>query len=529
MFLIMSAAYVGQELQSEFGKIPPSFLPLGNRRLVQHQVKLAPKGVKVYLSIPESYPMSSTDKRWLDSKNVEVLETPDGLSLGASLVAALNLSEHSLDTPLHVLFGDTLFTELPRGDDIVGVSDVTDSYNWAVVTNDDMQWLKDSHNQIESNSHNVVNGYFKFSSPRQLIKSVTQSNWNFLNGLNRYHKQVGLTPAFSNHWLDFGHVNTYYRSKASFTTQRAFNELKINSSWVEKSSVKSHKIAAEANWFAKLPFSLRGFIPQFLGSTVESNQVSYRLEYLHQTALNELYVFSDLPPAIWEKILLGSIEFLKSCLKEHAPADTAANHLNELFGNKTAVRLSEYCADNGIKLTDKWQFNNEPPVSLTEVLSHSSQHLPSNKGWPSSVLHGDFCFSNILYDFRAARIKTIDPRGMTPDGTLTIYGDIRYDIAKLSHSILGMYDWIIAGYYDVEIEQNQIHFHIDEPTRHKTIQQRFIELIADEFDISAVSLMAMQIQLFLSMLPLHNDDKKRQQALFSNAFRLFFLMKRLEK
>ena len=34
MFLIMSAAYVGQDLQSEFGKIPPSFLPLGNKTLI---------------------------------------------------------------------------------------------------------------------------------------------------------------------------------------------------------------------------------------------------------------------------------------------------------------------------------------------------------------------------------------------------------------------------------------------------------------------------------------------------------------
>ncbi len=45
MFLIMSGAYVGQELESEFGRIPPSFLPLGNRPLFQHQVALAPQGV----------------------------------------------------------------------------------------------------------------------------------------------------------------------------------------------------------------------------------------------------------------------------------------------------------------------------------------------------------------------------------------------------------------------------------------------------------------------------------------------------
>lgn len=37
MFLIMSAAYITLELESEFGTIPPSFLPLGNRRLFQYE------------------------------------------------------------------------------------------------------------------------------------------------------------------------------------------------------------------------------------------------------------------------------------------------------------------------------------------------------------------------------------------------------------------------------------------------------------------------------------------------------------
>ena len=46
----MSGAFVGQELESEFGKIPPSFLPLGNKRLFQHQIKLAPEDVDIFIS-----------------------------------------------------------------------------------------------------------------------------------------------------------------------------------------------------------------------------------------------------------------------------------------------------------------------------------------------------------------------------------------------------------------------------------------------------------------------------------------------
>lgn len=530
MFLILSAAYVDQELQSEFGKIPPCFLPLGNKRLFEHQKKLVPEGVAINLSIPESYQVSKTDLNLLRKLSITLVRTPDGISLGASLVAALSLSEHDFNSPLSVLYGDTLFNELPTGDDLVCVSSVTESYNWAVVTGDDHNWLKDSDNKIDSDAKNIVNGYFKFSEPRQLMRAVTQSSWDFLAGLNRYHQTVGLTTVYSEGWLDFGHVNTYYRSKTKFTTQRSFNELIINSHWVEKSSTKNSKIAAESNWFANLPYSLRGYTPQYLGYSEREDKVSYRLEYLHQTALNELYVFGELSVSTWEKILDGCVDFLKACSKEPAAKGEPYNSLVDLFGKKTITRLKEYCEIHAISLSDEWSYNQQGAVSLTVILQETEKHLPNldNKLSPS-VLHGDFCFSNILYDFRAGRIKTIDPRGILPNGDFSLYGDIRYDVAKLSHSIIGMYDWIIAGYYEVEISGNHIDFQIRENQQQKLIQQRFVELIEKEFGISAVSLLAMQIQLFLSMLPLHEDDTKRQQAFFANAFRLYNLMMRFDR
>lgn len=525
MFLIMSAAYVGQELESEFGRIPPSFLPLGNRRLFQHQVKLAPRGTSTYLAIPESFEVSDIDKQWLGENSIHLISTPDGLSLGASIVASLNLSGQELNHPLHILFGDTLFTQLPQGDDIVSISSVKDSYNWAVVTNDELEWIKNSENQSNPDSNHVVNGYFKFSQPRQLIRNITQCNWQFLDGLNRYHSSVGLTTVPSDYWLDFGHVNTYYRSKADFTTQRAFNELTINSKWIEKSSSKNVKIAAEANWFDSIPSPLRHYTPQFLGSKSQNGTVSYRLEYLHHTALNELYVFSELPNSIWEQILNSCLEFIFDCRQWEAKETNYGNTIDELFINKTIQRLDEYCYSKDITRKKKWLFNNEINVSIDDLFKESLKYLPKDEAI-LSVLHGDFCFSNILYDFRAGRVKTIDPRGLSLDNKLTIYGDTRYDLAKLSHSILGMYDWIIAGYFSVDIQGSEISFELSGLKQHKTTQQFFIDLIEQEFGLTALNLYAMQIQLFLSMLPLHADDTNRQDALFANAFRLFQTLKR---
>ncbi|EHH0747147.1 capsular biosynthesis protein, partial [Vibrio vulnificus] len=164
MFLIMSAAYVGQELESEFGKLPPSFLPLGNKRLFQHQIKLAPDGTDVFLSIPETFSISAKDSLWLEKNNVTVLQTPENLSLGASLVAALNLSGQSLDKSLHVLYGDTLYKELPLGDDLISISQAKGSYNWARFSSNEEHWL-DNSDLLHANSESIIDGYFNFSNP----------------------------------------------------------------------------------------------------------------------------------------------------------------------------------------------------------------------------------------------------------------------------------------------------------------------------------------------------------------------------
>ena len=67
------------------------------------------------------------------------------------------------------------------------------------------------------------------------------------------------------------------------------------------------------------------------------------------------------------------------------------------------------------------------------------------------VVHGDLCLSNILYDLRSRVCKLIDPRGSF--GAAGIYGDPRYDVAKLYHSIYGLYDFITNDLFHVEIER----------------------------------------------------------------------------
>ncbi|ERS88671.1 hypothetical protein Q672_00330 [Marinobacter sp. EVN1] len=532
MFLIMSAAYITQELRSEFGALPPSFLPLGNRRLFQYQARLAPENSEIFLTLPESFELSDFDQEWLAENNVNIIKLPDGLSLGASLVTALNLVEQGLETPLHVLFGDTLIDPLPHGDDLIAVAHVEDNYDWAIVTGNDEQWLVSSQDTLSGSEHSVVTGYFKFSNPRQLIRCITKSSWQFLEGLGQYRKSVGLSTVKVSNWMDFGHANTYFRSKSAYTTQRVFNELKITPDWIEKSGTHNAKIAAEANWFENLPPMLRRFTPQYLGRPEGLSDSAYRLEYLHHTPLNELYVFADIPPLLWKKILKECLSFLNACTT-HTPVDSKQStaDLTALFTGKTTARLQDFTIQRGIDLKTVYRYQSKGrdkrvlELSIEDLVHGSHARLPRRKA-TNSLIHGDFCFSNVLYEFRTNRIKVIDPRGLTPNGEQSIYGDIRYDLAKLSHSVLGMYDWIIAGYHKAHLNDQEISITLPETPKHHDIQQLFMEMVESQFSVTPTELYAMQVQLFLSMLPLHSDDQYRQEALLANAFRLYDIMER---
>ena len=158
--------------------------------------------------------------------------------------------------------------------------------------------------------------------------------------------------------------------------------------------------------------------------------------------------------------------------------------------------------------------------SLTEIAERLTPAYGLGGGRREGVMHGDFCFSNILYDSRVRRIKAIDPRGLV-GARSTIYGDSRYDLAKLAHSIVGRYDQIIAARCRTHVagDDFQIEF---EPIA----AQPWLEAALGDLSVGGVSgggpeVRAIMTSLFLSMLPLHADRPDRQQAFIANALRLF--------
>lgn len=533
MIIITSGAYLNSEFGSLLGNLPPAFLPVGNKRLFEWQVEtLKEFGQPIVLTIPQNFELSLLDAELLAALGVDVLPVPENISLGQSVVFAINMLKLGT-TPVQILHGDTLCRSLPQGSQDLVLTGLTSThYTWAEFKNspDGLLELTEELTQSDAHARTVIAGYFAFSDAAELVRCISVAGYDFTAGLGEYARVRPLTRVLTDEWLDFGHVLTYFRSKALHTTERDFNSLEITPRWIEKASTDEDKIRAEAAWYEALPIEFRPYTPQYLGRIGAKNgcvdgAARYRLEYLYNNTLSEIAVFGSLPAFSWNAILLRCREFieLSRSFSPQAKAEGILGVTSAAYSQKTLQRLHDYAQSDRFPIDAPLNVNGRPCPSLLGIADQISTMVEDATPSDMGLMHGDLCFSNILYDFRSDQIRLIDPRGRNFAGAQSIWGDTRYDFAKLSHSVSGLYDFIIAGRYKLNCVQTG-RFELSFPecqTVWQHVNRTFLQMQIDGHRASSRSIRAMTIQLFLSMLPLHYDRPDRQLAFIANAARLF--------
>lgn len=516
MIVINSAAYVVPEFRNELGAIPPCLLPLGNQKLLQHQVRVLRhfEGERIVVSLPSSYELTLDERDLLKTLQVELVAVPDGFSLAEALTYVLNIAANG-EHVLRLLHGDTLILDLPEVLDTLAVGHSRGDYDWEV----------ESAGNTQVADTLVWSGFFAFSSQREFLRALALSRGNFVQAVRLYGNVLGLEAVRCEEWLDLGHVNTYFSSRSKITTQRSFNALKISEGVLYKTGIPPEKIEAEERWFKNVPLAVKKYTPHLLGAGVQPDGGHfYALEYLPYLPLNELFVHGRNSVDFWvQKFVLLKKFFtdarqacqLESCTHEDVLRDAAS-----LYDEKTVARLRKYEQGTGFSSEAVIANYQGKPLTVAQIVQDCVRRALGMPVVPS-ILHGDLCFSNILFDSRSERLKVIDPRGLNFKGDFSIHGDQKYDLAKLAHSVIGLYDFIIAGRYAIDSDENGyecIRFDVDQ--RLASVQKIFLEFHFID-GVPVREAMPLVVLLFLSMLPLHDDRPDRQKAMLLNAVRLY--------
>ena len=461
------------------------------------------------------------------SLNWEIVKVKNSKSILESLQAGLNASDKNQSTS--VILGDTLFGEnLPVNGDEVLIQPINNTKRWCMATLNNgyiTNLIDKPETWNDTESRNALCGYYHFNSTEDLFQSVSNAIQNGKKELSaaildyaETHKIKGIQ---AKKWYDFGNIDKMVQSKHRLLQSRSFNSVTVDelSNSLTKRSPKKQKLLDEFHWYQQLPQDLKTFTPRIIDMQETDDNVSLKLEFYGYYTLSELYLYSGLDQVYWETIVKRLLDTYKVFCKHTKPGNQQS--LKEIYLTKTEERLSKLQSEEWIRMlnAEAIVLNGEKLKSYKSLQAWIEEKVSELFITDTfSIIHGDWCFSNILFDLNGHVAKFIDPRGRF--GTESIYGDPRYDMAKFRHSLHGSYDFIVNDLFSIDevsdlsfrlnIEQNEVQSHLTE------YFDREIEAMG--FDSDQISL--IEGLLFLTMIPLHADQPKRQKAMYLNAIKI---------
>lgn len=308
---------------------------------------------------------------------------------------------------------------------------------------------------------------------------------------------------------------------------RTYNSFELNETRgvITKSSVRE-RLRDEINYYKSLPANLSIFFPKLQDSYCRDGKHFLELEYYPYNDVGSLMVEKDFRTNkhLWREIF----NRLKDILKEFHSHTTAGKKrcFEKMYIEKT---LNEY---KKLKQT----FLGFEKICGADMLVINGRVYKNFEGiWPQieplvkkmfgasfTAIHGDLCFSNILYNLDKngrVTLKLIDPRG--DFGQTSYLGDYRYDLAKLFHSFDGGYEYIIRDSFSLRCEKNILDFEFTNDHR-REIEKIFFEIFgtADFFSDHIKEFNILQGLIFIGMCARHYDSLERQKIMYATGVKI---------
>lgn len=514
------------QMQAETGTKFPVFISLKGQPLWVHILNLYKEirdEADFVIILRENTP--DIDLSLVPGFNVRVIRLSQSYSIGHSVLSGLSGLPEYKHAIVHM--ADTLIDKIYAFEtDNIYIQKRSDLYRWTSISSnkDGMVKIKsDREAFVKEKAANVCVGLFLFSQGYRFRSSLKDSlNLKdeemdpFFRAIETYSLTTPISLLNAGGWKDFGHVDSYYEARLNFNNLRHFNELSYDSESgiVTKRSENTEAYRHQVRWFSQIPDEMSYFIPKIYDSN-DGAVPHISMEFLSIPTLNELFISERLEIGAWNNVARKVKNFMILAEKYEFKSSLAKYMAREIYVNKTQRRLEQYInADK--EAASLWVEKKGVKFGLFDVLKvledfcSKFRLLESTKLTP---IHGDLCFTNILYDVRSRQIKLIDPRGEF--GVPGIYGDPRYDKAKMMHSYSGHYDFIVSDRFKYTIYNDQrIYAELPLTNYHKQVKYVMDNILFDgSTSEDKKSIEAIEALLFLSMLPLHADKPNRQKVI----------------
>lgn len=454
------------------------------------------------------------------------------LTIVQSLHHALCASDLTTENAsARVILGDTYLIGIPYGvkDSVYLANFQFDSRAWCVTTpapNGRLDAYINKRAGLHAPEYLALIGRYEFSDGNLLLQAandaVRQNNRELSDVLLAYAEQ---RPLFAleipeGKWVDFGHLEGLIKARSKLIESRSFNSLHIDPLLPEitKTSPATEKLRHEVAWYENLPAKFTSLTPRIL----RTSENSITMEYYGYGTLAEKFLYANLSNNFWADVLSRLFALVEMFRKESSLAPALSAEC--LYMDKTENRLARlYKSNFWRKLLDAdiIKIDDIPRTGISQLMPRIRETCKTIcQRFQASIVHGDMCFNNILYDVNSGVIKLVDPRGSLGDGQPSIYGDPRYDIAKLRHSFCGNYDSIIEGDFFIE-RLSDFAFHMEVFQTRQEERENLFDAICKQHQYDPREIRFIEALLFLSMIPLHDDSSTKQMAFFLSAIEKF--------
>ncbi|MBX0303037.1 aminoglycoside phosphotransferase family protein [Haloarcula salinisoli] len=542
ILLVPSAVLVPDELKFDLGPIATAMIPFDGKPAIEHiAAEYEEHDMDLYVAGDEQIEklasmLDRLDREWT------LLDVSGTTSLGETVADSLSqiADRRSLDdADLYINFADTIVSPVGYGVDAstVSCSEVSHAYRWTSFSKTDdgeIDSITEKFSRVFDSPRNVFTGQFKLTAPADywtLLKAACGGDDGKLDpfyvALQSYLSNQPSQLLEADRWVDIGHLDTYYQNKRDSLNVREFNSIDVATNTITKSSEDSDTLRNEISWFKKLPKQLRPYIPQIYDYSDSYVDPSITMEYIGYPTLSDIYIYGSHGLHLWSNIyssLFTLLERFQEFQLETDPAEITET-LEEMYYEKTVNRLRRAEGMAGLDPffePGEITVNGETYPTVPAILDILRDTLTEScllERDRLSVIHGDLCFPNVLFDVRNNIPKLIDPRGAF--GPHTIYGDYRYDLAKLRHSVSGHYEFIINDLFDVSVSEEQVSFETHTDPVHDRREELFDDQLAQEYPEDVQDVKLLESLLYLSMVPLHSDSTQRQQCMLATGIEKF--------
>jgi hypothetical protein len=324
-------------------------------------------------------------------------------------------------------------------------------------------------------------------------------------------------------WRDLGHRATYGQSRTEHLVSRSHNTVYYDprSDLVIKKSKDRERLDSETSYLKNLPEDIKRFYPTIVNSKIEDGLA---LEYIPYPSLAELFLHWQVGWSGWNNIFKRLGWILDELKLYSTPIIASPSWLYSLKLGKRLIQINQSPPSANWK-----EFWNQP-LKLNDTYLPSPRDCcdqllnnlkPLEKNCSLQLIHGDLCFNNVLAEPLNGTVRLIDPRGerspeiRTPQG----YGDPRYELVKLVHSGIYLYDSVVHGFFSLDQDllmsgedrnfTNEWKAKIYPPKQYQMVAQLLTKFVRHR-GLSESEQRWLSASLFFSMLPLHADSIQRQ-------------------